>query len=179
MRTQETRQLTEPLRSVLIAVGVAVTFVSPARAQQAPAASGRTIPRILFICPHGAAKSVLASAYFQRMAKERGLNVQVDFAGTEPDRAVAPKVVERLKTRGYAPPASQPRRVTAEDVASADLVISIGCDLTGLSPSTATLRRWDDVPAPSEDFDGADEAILKRVTELVEELAYDKKLETR
>ena len=27
---------------------------------------------------HGAAKSVLASAYFQRLAKERGLNVQVE-----------------------------------------------------------------------------------------------------
>jgi protein-tyrosine-phosphatase len=144
-----------------------------------PAASGRTIPRILFICPHGAAKSVLASAYFQRMAQERGLNVQVDFAGTEPDRAVAPKVVERLKARGYPLPTSQPRRVTAAEVSSADVVISMGCDLTGLSPATGALRRWDDVPAPSEDFDGADEAILKRVAALVEELAYDKKLDTR
>ncbi len=141
--------------------------------------SGQTIPRVLFICPHGAAKSVLASAYFQRMAKERGLSVQVDFAGTEPDRAVAPKVMERLKARGYAVPTSRPRRATAEDVASADLVISIGCDLTGLVPATSALRRWDDVPAPSEDFDGADAAILKRVTELVEELTHERKLETR
>jgi arsenate reductase len=170
---QRTKPLTVSL--VLVAIVAALAFVQIARAHQAPAVSGRTIPRILFICPHGAAKSVLASAYFQRMAKERGLNVMVDFAGTEPDRAVAPKVAERLKARGYPPPTSQPRRVTPEDVASADMVISIGCDLAGLSPATGALRRWDDVPAPSEDFDGADDAILKRVTELVEELAHGSK----
>jgi protein-tyrosine-phosphatase len=113
------------------------------------------------------------------MAEERGLNVQVDFAGTEPDREVAPKVVERLKERGYAPPTSQPRRVTAKDLASADLVISLGCDLAGLPPATGTLRRWDEVPSPSADFDRADEAILKRVAELVEELTHGMMQETR
>ena len=126
--------------------------------------------RVLFMCPHGAAKSVLASAYFSRMAKARGLNVVVDFAGTEPDAAVAPKVVERLKQQGYPPPV-EPRRVTSADLAAADLVISIGCDLTGLSPREGTLRNWNEVPAPSADFAAADEAILKRVTALVEELS--------
>ena len=28
-------------------------------------------PTVLFICPHGAAKSVMASAYFQQVAKEQ------------------------------------------------------------------------------------------------------------
>ena len=125
---------------------------------------------VLFMCPHGAAKSVLASAYFARLARERGLNVVVDFAGTEPDAEVAPKVVERLKEQGFTPPAN-PRRVTSSDLASADLVISLGCDLTGLSPREGTLRNWNDVPAPSVDFDAADAAILKRVTALVEELS--------
>jgi protein-tyrosine-phosphatase len=37
------------------------------------------------MCPHGEAKSVLASAYFQRLAKERGLNVHVVSAGTDPE----------------------------------------------------------------------------------------------
>ena len=103
------------------------------------------------------------------MAKARGLNVVVDSAGTEPDASVAPRVVARLKEQGFEPPAN-PRRVTSADVAAADLVISIGCDVTGLSPKAGTLRNWDEVPAPSADFDAADAAILKRVTELVEEL---------
>ena len=93
----------------------------------------------------------------------------MDFAGTEPDPAWRPKVVERLKEQGFELPAN-PRRVTPADLASADLVISMGCDITGMSPKAGTLRNWDEVPAPSADFDAADAAILKRVTELVEEL---------
>jgi hypothetical protein len=58
-------------------------------------------PTVLFMCPHGAAKSVLASAYFQRLAKERGLNVRVDSAGTEPDPAVSPAVAAHLTRQGY------------------------------------------------------------------------------
>jgi arsenate reductase len=136
-----TLQLTETTKIGAAVLAVALALVPMARARQASAPDGSTKRRVLFICPHGAAKSVLASTYFQRIAKERGLNVQVDFAGTEPDSAVAPKVLERLKARGYPPSAGQPRRVTPEDLASADLVISIGCDLTGLSPAPDKLRR--------------------------------------
>src|SRR4030095_6320490 len=52
--------------------------------------------KVLFLCPHGAAKSVLASAYFQRAARERGLTVRVDSAGIEPQEALAPVVVDHL-----------------------------------------------------------------------------------
>src|SRR6185369_5000492 len=34
--------------------------------QTEPAAQGTRAPTVLFMCPHGAAKSVLASAYFQK-----------------------------------------------------------------------------------------------------------------
>ena len=61
--------------AALLSVGVR------ADAQTPPAHA----PVVLFMCPHGAAKSLMASAYFQKLAKERGLNVRVDSAGTEPD----------------------------------------------------------------------------------------------
>jgi thiamine pyrophosphate-dependent acetolactate synthase large subunit-like protein len=62
--------------------------------------------------------------------------------------------------------------VTATDIATADVIISIGCDLKNLpaQPSANTLRRWDEIPAPNEDFARADDAIKKRVMDLVEEL---------
>ena len=127
------------------------------------------------MCPHGAAKSVLASAYFQRLAKERGLNVRVESAGTEPDAEVAPAVRSHLAKQGYAVPIARPRKVTSDDIASADVVVSIGCDVRGLHVPARTLRTWDDVPSPSENFSGADEAIRKRVVELVEELVRKQK----
>jgi protein-tyrosine-phosphatase len=104
-------------------------------------------PTVLFMCPHGAAKSVLASAYFQRAANERGLNVRVISAGTEPDSEVSPAVKAHLQKNGYEVPATKPRRVTADDMATADVVISIGCDMTDVPPPRGTLVKWDDVPS--------------------------------
>jgi arsenate reductase (thioredoxin) len=117
-----------------------------------------------------AAKSVLASAYFQRLAKERGLNVRVESAGTEPDATVSPAVAAHLKGQGHLIPIAKPRKVAPEEFAAADVVISIGCDLGALPQPRGRLVRWDEVPALSDDFTAADEAIRKRVTDLVEEL---------
>ncbi len=125
---------------------------------------------VLFMCPHGAAKSVLASAYFQRLAKERGLNVRVEAAGIEPQEAVSPVVANHLRQNGYTMPVTKPRAATRDDVEAADVVISMGCDLAGLPVPAEKLQKWDDVPGPSEDFKAADEAIRRRVIALVEEL---------
>ena len=55
-------------------------------------------------------------------------------------------------------------------MATADVVVSLGCDLKDLPAPRGTLVRWDDVPAPSADFDRAAEKIRERVMELVDEL---------
>jgi protein-tyrosine-phosphatase len=41
--------------------------------------------RILFLCPHNAAKGVIAAAYFNRFAQQIGLLWVADSAGTEHD----------------------------------------------------------------------------------------------
>jgi hypothetical protein len=72
------------LRTSLTAAAVACLSVAGPSGAQITATKP---PTVLFLCPHGAAQSVLASAYFQR-APEGGLNVRVDSAGTEPDEQV-------------------------------------------------------------------------------------------
>jgi protein-tyrosine-phosphatase len=164
------------LQSVVCALGLLVFCIIGRAIPMAWSQTGTEDPKnskpptILFMCPHGAAKSVLASAYFQRLAKERGLNVHVESAGTEPNPTVAPAVDAHLKGQGYSVPILKPRMVSAEEFASADVVISLGCDLSALPQPRGRLVRWDEVPAPSENFTAADEAIRKRVNELVEEL---------
>ena len=133
-------------------------------------ATTKTTKNVLFMCPHGAAKSVLARAYFDKQAKARGLDVHVQSAGTEPDAAVAPAVAAHLRTNGYEVPVTKPRLVSPDDLAAADVVVSLGCDLAG-RPVRGDLRRWDDIPSPSADFAGADAAIKEHVRQLVEELA--------
>ena len=147
---------------IALALGTAISPALMAAPGQMPEANAPAAkpPTVLYMCPHGAAKSVLASAYF----------VRVDSAGTEPDRAVSLAVAAHLTRQGYAVPIAKPRKATAEDVAAADVVISIGCDLSSLPAPRGRLERWDEVPAPSENFAAADEAIRKRVVALVEEL---------
>ena len=160
---------TNRIHAATMIVALAVMAVS-LRAQRGDDNAPLKPPTVLFMCPHGAAKSVLASAYFERLAKERGLNVRVESAGTDPDPTVSPAVAAHLKRQGYPVPGSNPRKVTAKDFESADVVISIGCDLSGLEEPRGKLLRWDEVPPLSEDFARADEAIRKRVTDLIEEL---------
>ena len=170
--TPETRRQV-PMLAVFIALGAAIAFslawVQGNRGTDATP-KGQKQPTVLFICPHGAAKSVLASAYFQRLAKERGLNVRVDAAGIEPQEAVSTVVKEHLERNGYSVPVTKPRAVTKEELSQADVVISLGCDVSRLPVTPRAIRKWDEVPGPSEDFNGADEAIRNRVIALVEEL---------
>ncbi len=159
-----------PNRTVMTALALTGMLSGGASALAAAESQATKPPTVLFMCPHGAAKSVLASAYFQRFAKERGLNVRVVSAGTDPDPQVAPAVANHLKKTGYDVPITTPRRATADDLATADIVISIGCDLKDLPAPRGTLVKWDDVPAPSDDFAGADEKIRERVIQLVDDL---------
>ena len=69
----------------------------------------RTAKNVLFMCPHGAAKSVLAAAYFDKQARERGLDVHVRTVGTEPDPAVSPAVAAHLRANGYDVPVAKPQ----------------------------------------------------------------------
>jgi protein-tyrosine-phosphatase len=126
-------------------------------------------PTILFMCPHGAAKSLMASAYFQKLAKDRGLNVRVDSAGTEPDPQLSKGVVAHLEKNGYALPIDKPRAATAADMSGADVIISMGCDLSKLPQPRGVVKNWQ-VPDFSADFNAAEQSIRDQVTRLVDEL---------
>src|SRR5205814_1901288 len=49
--------------------------------------------RVLFVCLHGAAKSVIAAAHFRRLAGARGLTIDAVAAGTAPQAELAPAAV--------------------------------------------------------------------------------------
>ena len=121
--------------------------------------------QVLFLCPHNAAKSVMASAYFNKRANDEGVAATAFSAGTEPDEAVAPHVAALLDKEGYRSAVLEPKKVTPADLEKADLVISIGCDLNDLPPTGKNVTTWDDVPTPSQDLEGACEGLrLERMT---------------
>jgi protein-tyrosine-phosphatase len=125
---------------------------------------------ILFLCPHGAAKSVMACAYFNRLVQQHGLPLVGDAAGTHPDEVVSPLVVKMLKSEGMDVANHQPRRVSHDDLTQAQRVISIGCALEDLDIPLERVEQWHDVPMVSQDADGAREAIRTHVEALVADL---------
>jgi protein-tyrosine-phosphatase len=129
--------------------------------------SARTI---LFLCPHNAAKSVLAAAYFEQLARERGLDYRATSAGTSPDAAPSPAVVAMLREEGIDVAGHRPRRLTTADLTNAHRVISLGCNLDDLDGGSARVDRWDDVPPASQDLGASRAAIKRHLGELVDEL---------
>jgi len=132
------------------------------------AASVPPQPRVLFVCLHGAAKSVVAAAHFRRLAAARGLAMTAVAAGTEPDTELAAGAVKGLAGDGLAAAPSRPRPVTLHDLSSAARVVSFGCDVR---PSRGqSVEQWD-VPAVSDGYESARARIVERVERLVAELA--------
>jgi len=124
--------------------------------------------RVLFVCLHGSAKSLIAAEYFNRIAAARGVAARAESAGLEPDDAVPSAVVQGMGADGFDVRARRPRRPTAADVADATTVVAFGCDLGPLAAGAARIDRWDDVPAVSEDFKRARDVIVARIERLLE-----------
>jgi hypothetical protein len=82
----------------------------PARSAPMPQSSRAAgVPLVLFVCPSGATRSVLACAHFQRLAESRRLVARSDAAGITPDAGIPSVVTGYLKRNGYMIPLSNPR----------------------------------------------------------------------
>ena len=124
--------------------------------------------RVVFVCLHGSGKSLIAAEYFGRLAAQRGLEIGARSAGIDPDLQIPRSVIKGLSRDGIDVRGRIPRRMAREDLANAWRVVSFGCDLVGAPPGL-TIERWDDVPAASEDFKAARDAIVTRLERLLAE----------
>src|SRR5215467_1314590 len=77
------------------------------------------VPKVVFVCEHGAAKSVIAAKEFEKLARERGIQVQAVARGTTPDPEIAAAVRQGLKADGIDVGAMKPTRVQPSDLAGA------------------------------------------------------------
>jgi protein-tyrosine-phosphatase len=123
--------------------------------------------RVVFVCLHGAAKSVVGAAHFRRVAAARGLAVEAVAAGTEPDARLAPGAVKGLAADGLEPASARPRPLTLYDLDSAARIVSFGCDV--VPTRGQRVEQWD-VPAVSDGYDVARDRIVANVERLVAEL---------
>ena len=73
----------------------------------APAAQTALQPAVVFVCEHGAAKSVIATAYFNKLARERGLPYRATFRGTDPQAELSVSALKGLREDGIEIPRSE------------------------------------------------------------------------
>lgn len=161
-------------RWAMIFLAVALTSVSP-RAQDVKERPAAEAPSILFICEHGAAKSVIAAAYFDKLARERGLKYRATFRGTNPDPALAVAAVKGLREDGIETNGWKPQLVTVGDLNAASMIVTLGCDLPGKDAVAGKVAEWNGIPSVSDNYQAARDDIVKRIRSLVDELEIKKK----
>ena len=155
---------------VMAFAAVALTACS-SRALPSPDREGRHADEVVFVCEHGAAKSVVAMAYFNQLAAARGLPMRAVARGADPQAQLSTSVVAGLQADGLSSDLEPPRQLGAADLRSAARIVAFDCG----QPSMAALRGmdacWDDVPATAQDYPRARDIIRSRVSALVDELA--------
>jgi protein-tyrosine-phosphatase len=139
-------------------------------AAAANAGDDKASPTVVFVCEHGAAKSVVAAAHFNRLARERGLPMHAIARGTVPDEHMAPVAAEGLVADGLKAPEGNPELVRSEELAGARRTVALGCDLSRVAPTGVRVDRWDEIPPMSAGYAAARDAIVKRVKALLDEL---------
>jgi protein-tyrosine-phosphatase len=150
-------------------------LASTALAQSASSQGEVNASTIVFVCEHGAAKSVIAAAHFNRLASELKLPYRAVARATNPEDAVAPAVRTGLAAEGLDVASWKPKAVSEDDITRADRVVSLATDLPARKPSVKPkLLEWNDIPPVSQDYSAARAAIVREVEKLVKKLADER-----
>ena len=124
--------------------------------------------KIVFVCEHGAAKSVIAAAYFNKLAEERNSDVRAIACGTNPDPELSPKAITGLRDDGLIPTELVPQKLSLADIESAQRIITF-CELPAEYKQKANVEQWDGVPPVIENYERARDAILEHINQLLKQ----------
>ena len=150
------------MNNVIFALVASLLIGAQSRESQAP-------PTILFVCEHGAAKSVIAAVYFNKLAAERHLTVRATYRGTDPQADLSARTVEGLRADGLIPPTGKPTAIAEQDIARATHIFAIGCTLPENARASGKAADWSDVP-DDQGYAAMRDAIVRHVTALLDEL---------
>jgi len=127
--------------------------------------------QIVFVCEHGAAKSVIAAAYFNKLAAERGLRERAIYRGTSPQDNLSAATLTGLREDGLTSPTSKPASITASDISAATHIFAIGCSLPSQAATSGKADDWSDVPEVSDGYAASRDAIKRHVEQLINQLS--------
>ena len=120
------------------------------------------IPEVLFVCTHNAGRSQMAAALLDHEAAGK---IRVTSAGSQPADQLNPAVVQAMSEIGLDISREIPKRLTTDQVHTADIVITMGCgDACPVYPGKRYLD-WD-LPDPA----GLDLAAVRPIRDEVRAL---------
>ena len=124
-------------------------------------------PTIVFVCEHGAAKSVIAAAWFNKLAAEQHLPFRAIARGLTPQDDLSESAVAGLRRDGIAFPSDKPLPLTESDARNAARVVALGPLST--TPALGNADSFD-VPAPKDGYNQLRDAIVSHVNAVLKDL---------
>jgi arsenate reductase (thioredoxin) len=125
--------------------------------------------KIVFVCEHGSAKSVIAATYFNKLAKENNLPWQAVARGTSPDQSISPKTKQLLVEDNLFDKNFVPQKLSQQDVNVAKQVI-LFYELPKTIQPKDNIQSWQEVQAQNEDFKKLRDDIVSKITPLIDSL---------
>jgi hypothetical protein len=158
-------------RSLLCRAAVLLAIlVAPSSALRADEAAGEKT--IVFVCLHGVVNSQMAAAYFNKVAKERGLPFKAVSRGIDMYWTIPVRVQDGLALDGLEP-ANAPNALTAFEAFHASRVLAFD-PIPDERKGDADVTYWSDVPLGIRDYEAARDEIARRVDALAASLADEK-----
>jgi protein-tyrosine-phosphatase len=124
--------------------------------------------QVVFVCEHGAAKSVIAADYFNRLAAERGLEYRAVCRATAPDSTLNPATRAGFKMDNI-PQNLNPTKLTMSDTTNVERIILF----TPLPPeynTTVPVENWSDAQNIDGTYTQRRDAIVKKINALLDSL---------
>ena len=127
---------------------------------------------IVFVCEHGAAKSIVAAAYFNRLAEQEHLPYRATARATSPQPELAPAATEGLRADGLQAPVERPTKLTKDDIDGAARVVSF-CEIPDEVAGGKQVEHWL-APPVGDGYCKSRDVIVERTKTLIESLKRKK-----
>jgi arsenate reductase len=130
------------------------------------AGAGGRVTYVVFVCEDGSDASLVAAAYFNNLARERGLAAVASFRGVDPENHLSMRAVDGLKADGVPIPIKLPATISQIDVDEATHIVAIGVTLPAIAAESGKAASWDDVPG-DRGYRAMRDAIVRHVLTLL------------
>jgi hypothetical protein len=126
------------------------------------------LPKILFICQYGTAKSAIAREVFRQHARLRGINALAFSRGLTIEDHISSRLKGRLTADGIDPKADLPKTLSRNDWIKADIVVAF-------NPLPGTIRHpdirdWSDLPSMNDSYPTARAILDSHIDALLDEI---------